>query len=113
MARRTATDERAPVVPVELARARDALRVLAYAVEQSWAVVRPREVVVLCAGLAQVEQTWLVRGLRPATVETDPDRTDRIHIVGALLGMTLRLELRRCDHTSVLMAFVGSNGGGR
>jgi len=84
--------EPAPQVPAERARVRDALRVLAYAVEQGWAVVRPKSVEVFAADLELVEQQWLLDGIGLTQTRTGLV-PHRVTIEGTLIGQLIRVHL--------------------
>lgn len=79
-------------IPVERARVRDALRVLAYAVEQGWTIVRPTMVEVFATDLAPVELRWLVAGIEPTQTRTDLV-AGRVTIEGDLIGQLIRVHL--------------------
>lgn len=79
-------------IPAERARVRDALRVLAYAVEQGWAIERPTMVEVYAADLAPVEKRWLVAGIEPTQTRTGVV-AGRTTIEGYLIGRLIRVHL--------------------
>lgn len=79
-------------IPPERARVRDALRVLAYAIEQGWATIRPTMVEVYASDLAPVELRWLVTGIEPTQTRTDLV-AGRITIEGDLIGQLIRVHV--------------------
>ena len=79
-------------IPAERARVRDALRVLAYAVEQGWAIERPTMVEVFASDLAPVEKRWLVAGIEPTQTRTGLV-AGRITIEGYLIGRLIRVHM--------------------
>lgn len=84
--------EPAPTVPADRARVRDALRVLAYAVEQGWAILRPTMVEVFAADLAPVERRWLIDGIGPTQTRTGLV-PGRVTVEGTLIGRLVRVHL--------------------
>ena len=97
----------AQAIPAERARVRDALRVLAYAVEQGWAINRPTMVEVFAADLAPVEQRWLLLGIGPAQVR-EGLVAGRVTIEGTLLGRLLRVHLPQTAASLRLAELVGA-----
>jgi hypothetical protein len=79
-------------IPTERARVRDALRVLAYAVEQGWAIERPTMVEVFASDLEPVEKRWLVAGIEPTQTRSDLV-AGRITIEGYLIGRLIRVHM--------------------
>lgn len=95
------------VIPADRARVRDALRVLAYAVEQGWAIDRPTMVEVFAADLAPVEQRWLLTGIGPSQVR-EGLVAGRLTIEGTLLGRLLRVHLPQTPASHRLAQLVGA-----
>jgi hypothetical protein len=81
-----------PQIPAERARVRDALRVLAYAIEQGWAIIRPTMVEVFAADLAPVERRWLLTGIGPTQTRTGLV-PNRVTVEGTLIGRLIRVHL--------------------
>lgn len=79
-------------VSADRARARDALRVLAYCVEQGWAIECPSMVEVFAADLAPVEKRWLVAGIEPTQTLTGLV-AGRVTIEGYLIGRLIRVHM--------------------
>lgn len=87
-------------VPPEVARVRDAIRVLAHAYEQSHVTYTASAIAAYANELAPIELEWLVAGIQPGTVEAYGDT--QWLFTGTILGQLIRVYVRRGGRADVL-----------
>lgn len=93
-------------VPPEVARVRDAIRVLAHAYAESLVTYSTSAITVYANELEPVELEWLVAGIQPGTVE--PYGETQWQFTGTVLGQLIRVYVRRGSRADVLARRVQS-----